>query len=106
MNAILQVLEKLLARTNEGRIPWKTTVDEKSFTASFGATSVVIEELIPFGRYAFRILDEAGREIESANTSNLESNTDMFQDLFYEARRLARDTDNKLEALLAELDQV
>jgi len=105
MDAILQVLEKLLARTNEGKIPWKTTVEEQSFAASFGATSVVIEKLF-LGGYHFRILDEAGDEIESVTSSHLEGNAVMFPDLYDKARRLARDTDNKLEELLAELDQV
>jgi hypothetical protein len=106
MDAILQVLEKLLDRTNENKIPWKTTVNERSFTASFGATSVLIEKYPRSNRYELTILDEAGGEIESVLAGDHERDYDMYQDLFDKARRYARDTDNKLEALLAELDQV
>lgn len=109
MDAVLQVLEKLRARTNEKKIPWKTTVDEDVYAAAFGNSSVVITKyssLILNDRYGFQILDEAGIEIESVSSVQAGNYEEMFRDLFDKARRFARGTDTKLEELLAQLDEV
>ena len=104
MDAILKVLEKLLARTNEGKISWKTTVDEYTYVAVVGNASVAITRLpLAFTEYKFPILDEAGIELESVSSTQ---SGDMFQELYDQARRFARGTETKLEALLTELDQV
>lgn len=108
MDAILQVLEKLLVKTNESKISWKTTVNESAYAAGLGNTSAVITKYRTStlrDRYVFQILDEAGVELESVNSRQTE-NEEMFQDLYDKARRFARDTNTKLEALLAELDKV
>ena len=114
MDAVFQVLEKLLARTNESKISWKTTVNESMYVAALGNTSVAITKNrtnpVTFGfpssdLYSFQIFDEAGIEIESVS-SRQAKNTEMFQDLYEKARRFARGTETKLEALLAQLDEV
>ena len=106
MDAILQVLEKLLARTNESKISWKTTVNENAYVAVLGNASVVIKKDFAVNSdWTLQILDEAGVELESVSSRQSE-NEEMFQDLYEKARRFARGTETKLEALLAQLDGV
>ena len=71
MAEIADIISKLLERTNEGKVSWKTSVDEKTFTAVVGNTSTLVsarDDAIGNQQVQFRILDSQGREIERYDT--------------------------------------
>ena len=112
MAEISDILTKLLERTNQDRISWQTTADEKTFLAVLGSSSVSIDE--DYSRsggrvYVLKVLNQEGREIErisskiplaeDVNTSNRE-----LSELYIKARRVALGVDSQLDSLLQELE--
>lgn len=106
MAEISDILTRLLERTDQDKVIWKSTVDERAFIAAFGKNSVVIQQdQRPFG-FEMRILDHQGREIEQlqfegAPSASIQS---QLRDLYHKARRLALGVDSQLDSLLKELE--
>ena len=104
------ILNKLLERTNQNKISWQTTADDKIFVAVLGNSSVSISEefdIIVAGTvYVFRILNLQGREIERLSSDSTTSPTIMrqLQELHTKARRVALGVDSQLDKLLQELE--
>lgn len=105
-----QIAKKLLERTDERRIPWKSTVNPNSFSAMVGNLSVMVSmrptpiSALPIsGVYKLAVLDEKGIELESLVDDSPVGNA-LLRSLHESARRSARGIDERLEELLANLD--
>ncbi len=106
MAQISEILLKLLERTNQDKVIWKSTVDERAYITVIGNNSVVIQQdHRPYG-FEMRILDEQGREIDRLQYDGATSATEQshLRDLYHQARRLALGVDSQLDSLLQELE--
>lgn len=104
MARISDILLKLLDRTEQEKIIWKSTVDERAFITVIGKNSVIIQQdQRPFG-FEMRVLDEQGREIDRLLFEQAESVQPPLRDLFDKARRMALGVDDQLDKLLHELE--
>ena len=111
MADVTDILTKLLERTNLDKVSWQSTVDDSTFLAVLGNTSVAInEEYGDYGQlqYVLKILNQEGREIErlGSYTSNKDGETshDELSELYLKARRIALGVDSQLDSLLQELE--
>lgn len=105
MATIDEVLTKLLERTDEGRVNWKTTADERTFLAAFGNASVTIRGYTD-GRPTLSILNNAGVEIETLDgdePSGREWHQEL-NELYQKARRVALGVDSQLDDLMRALE--
>ena len=110
MAEIADIISKLLERTNEGKVSWKTSVDEKTFTAVVGSTSTLLsanDDALGNQRVRFRILDKQGREIERYDTFHQFDAKILHNltELYVKARRTALGVDSQLDELLKALDE-
>lgn len=106
MAEIADILIKLLERTDQDKVVWKTTADESTFLAVLGTASVTIEESRIINEVVLRILNQEGREIESLTTWPLmsEEQRQQLKGLYREARRVALGVESQLDELLKELE--
>ena len=107
MAAVNDVLNKLLEKTNENKIPWDTTADEDAFVAPLGNVSVMVDswEVSSQKYYIMRILNNMGTVIESLDSDEGQVYP-VLEDLYVKARRVALGTDSQLDELLTHLDEV
>ena len=107
MAEITEVLEKLVQRTKEGKVPWKLTSVEQTFVAVVGNNSTMISiDERPYP--VLKILDSAGVEIEMLD-GKMSSNRvwrPALTELHQQARRTARAVGETLNELLEELEKV
>ena len=122
MEKMTQILEKLIDRTQEGKIIWHTTADPDGFLATLDTLGVVVSYLgkqsfASNERYKVQILNSEGRTAEVIETKDEygpiepERIATLGQDqamsrLFTLARRSALDTDSTLEELAKQLDAI
>ena len=128
MVEINDVVAKLAKLTEQGQVPWKTTVDKATFAATFGRMSVLISTYntpfgsgnrfddTPLGRgnrvYQLSVLDEQGDEIdfttamEGSPIPMVGEGRPVLVDLYNSAKRSALGVDQKLEELLDAMDRV
>ena len=64
MAEISDILTRLLERTDQDKVIWKSTVDERAFIAALGKNSVVVQQDYRVLGFEMRILDQQGREID------------------------------------------
>ena len=109
------VVVKLANLTEQGQVPWKTTVDKSTFAATFGSMSVLISanDISPrssVASYRLSVLDEQGNEIDFATDRWGPSATGVripdLVPLYDSAKRTALGVDRRLEELLNEMDRV
>ena len=68
MAEISDILTKLIERTNQDKVSWLTTADDRAFIAVLGNASVMV--LQDSSEYLIlKILNAEGREIEQLNQS-------------------------------------
>ena len=109
MAEIADIISKLLERSNEGKVSWKTSVDEKTFTAVVGSTSTLVsarDDALGNQQVQFRILDKQGREIERYDTLH-QYDTEIgasLRELYTKAKRVALEVDDQLDELLKALE--
>ena len=106
MAVITEILDKLLERTNQDKVIWKSTADERAYLAVIGKNSVVVQQDHRLFGFEMRILDQKGREIdqlifEGATGATVQS---QLRDLYHQARRLALGVDSQLDSLLQEIE--
>ena len=115
MAEINEVVAKLANLTEQGQVPWKTTVDSATFAATFGRMSVLIsaKDARPTSdirSYRLSVLDEKGDEIDFATATWGPSTSGVrlpdLVPLYTSAMRTARDVERRLEELLSEMDRV
>lgn len=109
MAEITDVLTKLLERTNENKISWKTTVDEATFVAVIGNLSVAVSPYFDSFDEDIRlqILNREGEEVDRFDATTIGSSSitsHRLDDLYKKARRVALGVDAQLDELLQELN--
>ena len=109
------VVAKLAKLTERGQVPWKTTVDISTFSATFGNLSVLISsQPSPPGpdisSYRLSVLDEKGSEIDYATTrygpSVVNVRLPALVPLYTAAKRTALGVDRRLEELMGEVNLI
>ena len=109
MAEIADIINKLLERTNEDKVAWKTTVDETTFTAVIGSTSTLVsarDDSLGNQQVQFRILDRQGREIERYDTLH-KYDAEIgarLRELYTKAKRVALGVEDQLDELLKALE--
>ena len=106
---ITDKLAKLVERTRQNRVRWKTTADDDAFGAVVGNVSVIISS-VQVDQYAYapmlKIVNKDGIDIEElSGESRVEPFQEVMWDLYRMARRVALGVDSQLDELLAELDK-
>ena len=105
MVVMTDVIEKLVERTDQGRVPWKTSVGESQFSARLGNLLVLISS-----RHAdhvkLSVVNEKGTEIDSAEHVEFPGGQHpVLRELFTSAKRTALGTDQTLKELIELLDE-
>lgn len=118
MSSINDVLDELLASTNQGKLQWAPSARSDEFVASIGEISVSVREMrgsVIFGaRYRLEVVSSEGWTVESLETSiaitgisegqaATEEQTRKLQMLFHSAKRTTVDVQSTLDKLLDDL---
>lgn len=101
------VITKLDIRTNENRIVWKAAVGESSFTARFGDMSVLISAYgsEPYASITISVVNEKGTVLDYAEyDGKVNKEHKCLPALYRSAKRVALGTEEKLQELMALLD--
>lgn len=101
------VITKLDIRTNENRIVWKAAVGESSFTARFGDMSVLISAYgsEPYASITISVVNEKGTVLDYAEyDGKVNKDHKSLPALYRSAKRVALGTEEKLQELMALLD--
>ena len=101
------VITKLDIRTNENRIVWKAAVGESSFTARFGDMSVLISAYgsEPYASVTISVVNEKGTVLDYAEyDGKVNKEHKSLPALYRSAKRVALGTEEKLQELMALLD--
>ena len=126
MDKMTGILNKLTARSRDGKITWRDTVGKQKFLAMLGETGVAIDFNSETGVYELQILDKRGRLIESVSAGygafaelrlslpgaeklpRAEKRVDVsaLRDLHEVARRSALNIDATLDELASHLDAI
>ena len=120
MDYMERVLKGLLKRTEEGKLRWRTTVDENRFVASVDTIAVAVQRVGPGvvmgnDRFKFEVVNDEGITVESLESrdecglvpSERRATTEQERDidrLFTLARRSALDSDATLAKLADSLE--
>ena len=106
---LLELVQRLLAKTKTGETRWERTVWPDAFQTSFPNYVVRISARENERSYVISILNEVGTVIESADDADLEAaGSDLIvigimAELYGLARRDALGVDAVLDSLLSEL---
>lgn len=109
MAEITEILTKLAGSTDQGKIDWKPTANERAFMAAIGNLSVVIRSDAD-DEPILQILDSSGREIDRLEGWTYSGSGELVDwksnllSLHWKARRIALDVDTKLDELLKSLE--
>ena len=118
MDKMTGILNKLTARSRDGKIIWRDTVGKQKFLAMLGETGVAIDFNSSTGVYELQILDKRGRLIESVSAgygafaklslsgSEERVTASALRDLHEVARRSALNIDETLDELASHLDAI
>lgn len=108
------LVETIIARSAQGKIPWTESSSEDAFEASLPSATVrvVKEELVdsdgdPFTLVSINIVNTDGRVVETITPytvrQHVVSGNEKFRNLFSEARDCALGVDAAVENLLKDL---
>ena len=107
MAKISDIIVKLIERTIQGKVRWKTSAGKDTFVAVIGNSSVMVSKEVVTG-VEMQILDKSGQEIYQigGSLSGRESlvNRENLEELHEMARRAALGVDAQLDELMATLD--
>lgn len=117
MDRTTQILEKLIERTQEGKVSWHTTVDPDGFLTTLDTISVIVSSNQPFVEYRVEIQNQDGVTVMVKETPDSlpamlirhedERHLDqLLGRLFGLARRSALKVDSTLEELVSHLDAI
>ncbi len=109
MTEITDVIGKLLERTEEGKVSWRTTADENTFLAVVSSTSILVSAhgyISGNQQFRFRILNQRATEIANYETpTHLDADIrSQLSELYSKARHQALGVDSQLDELLKELE--
>lgn len=106
MAKVTTIFEKLHQLSQEGKIPWKPTVDPLKFSVVLGESSVHISKAGD-GTYHFKVLNSSGDDIAQMFYGGRGSFSDRRIEALYEmARRYALNVDAELDNVLVELNHL
>ena len=117
MAEISQILERLVTRSEDRDLNWRTTAKPDYYLTTLGEVSVVVGMInrgIDATQYELEILDRRGRSVETLTTGSVfysEGNliprqASNLKRLFESARRSALDVDTTLDELARQLDAI
>ena|SRR5581483_4477354 len=103
-------LEELLQATKDGKVDWRDTADDDSFRVELKHGFVHVErqrevddEDRPQTYYRAYLYDRKGRLADEIDSWQMMSGGAVLLELFERARRSARETDNLLDQVTADL---
>ena len=111
-NKVQSLVEKLIERTDQGKVGWEITEESIIYQATFPSYSVrIAERTFPTrddNEFVLTVYDDQGQTIDVVTESSLESSGfrnahERLEELHRAARRQARGVDRAIEELLAEL---
>jgi hypothetical protein len=105
------LLEKVLARTKDGALPWEETPNENAFQVMFERGALVVSQK---GRYdeaegrtvhtiTVTVFNRDGRIVEENTVHESDADYRLTRQLYQEARSRARESDDVIEELISEL---
>lgn len=99
------ILERLLERTKEGKLEWKSTADKNTFLVVLKDSSISIQgnEAYGLGIYEFSFRNEDGEIIQSVRIFHSDEEFEKAQSLFNSIRRHALNIDQTLDHILEQL---
>ena len=109
MATMIDILDKLLERTQADKVPWKPTTGEDTFVALVGDLSIVIDmdwRGIGSDIPTLKVLNKRGRVVDWINVDTPQGSVHKsdLDNLYRMARRCAFGGDSELDGLLAALD--
>lgn len=104
MDKIETILEKLHQLSNEGKIPWKPTVDPSTFSVVLGESSAHISRDV-LGICHFSLFNSAGDELDKMS-DGASMGKQLIPEVYEMARRHALNIDAELDSVLVELNQL
>ena len=118
MSKMTMILQGLINRTQEGKLPWEITANSDTFVASVDTTAIIIRMVDGFlERHRLEILNDKGKTavvVETDDTfgtipKEILATPEQTQDLrrlFVLARQSALDADSTLEKLARDLERI
>ena len=120
MDRMTQILEKLIDRTQEGRLGWHTTADPDRFLTTLDTIGVIVNSRSQLGletQYRVEIQNQDGVTIEVLETPDLnlfssqvgfadQHQAPLIERLFKLARQSALEVDLTLDELVNHLDAI
>ena len=111
MADIIEIVDKLVERTDQNKINWRPTVTANTFIAAIGNLGVSISlprQTIADSLVQFRVFNESGQTIQelSADHINNPHAHGKLMRIHSKAQQIASGNDPRLDELLAELDRV
>jgi len=108
----VELLKKLLVRTEAGQLRWRETADDDMFRLTFQSGMVRIgpDHLYdefherPMKCYQAFLMTPDGRIVEEVRALEEEALYDTLESLYFAARRQARESEGVLERLMAEIE--
>ena len=102
-----KLVQKLTGLTQEGKVLWEQTVDERTFLASVASVVISVRELPPYDApdYQFTIRNAEGRVLDEAIARGGDEWT-RLRGLYEMARRQALHVDEALSDILASLERI
>ena len=118
MSDMSTILRALISRTEEGKLNWKTTVDNKAFVAAVDTTGVIIKMMDDFlETHRLEILNDKGLTAVVLETDSgfgkvpeesraTDEQIHYLRRLFVLARESALDANTTLEKLALDLERI
>ena len=106
MAAVTEILERLIERTKENKVVWKSTPAPQTFVAVIGDNSVMI--LVDgSGQVMFRVNNKTGETIETMSGTKYSTIgwQNQLRELHELARHMALGVDGELDKLLKALSE-
>lgn len=107
-NDYFELVEKLIHRTKEGKVNWKSTANEDEFIVFFNDFSLSIYiSRVGFGPVSHVVIslrDDTGKEIDRFDLDDEDEHYEMVMNLHSSARRKALRIDDALHTIMSELE--
>ena len=103
------LINSLLTKTREGRVPWFATASTLEFSVAFSSSSVTIRSvpMHPIPDFILSIQNADGEEIESCTARfRHDPHYSLLEEMFGLARRKASAIDETIARIQAELTDV
>ena len=101
-----QLVARLLAKTDEGKLEWRETVWPDTIQVSFPNYSITLAEVYTYGElgYVGHILNSEGRTVDSFSDDDIKrEGLDRMAALYQKGRRQALSAGKALDEILSQL---